>query len=326
MSRRLDYYFQSSDVVSERRPTVVDLFSGCGGFSEGFAQADFDVILAVDNWQQSLDSHEANHRNTVHKCENILLLKKGWFKNFDADVIIGSPPCQEFSTANENPDLEKGLRLTNKFLELIEELKPKYWVMENVVGVKSFVEGWVHKLGGRCYILNSANYGVAQKRKRLFAGRFPFPRPTHTKKGNTTLTGETLRKWKTIREAFYEIPVDVYTLQDLTLTENAQNKTWEMIGAKEGLVDMLLDYAFEGTINDFDKTCNTLTTQLERVIICRKEQPSRRITINEVKAIMGFPQHYHIKGSRSAKYQQLGNAVCPPVAKAIAEEIKNEEL
>ena len=111
------------------RIKVIDLFCGAGGFSQGFKEAGYEIILGVDNDPDAVTSY---HRN-IGTC----LLKdvrefefNGWGK---PDVVIGSPPCQSFSQANRKTRT-CDLTLIDRFLDLVKRLQPRVWIMEEVEG------------------------------------------------------------------------------------------------------------------------------------------------------------------------------------------------
>lgn len=118
--------------------SCADLFCGAGGFSEGFRQAGFRVTNALDIWAPAVLTHEKNQPETEAIRADIL--------SFDperlgpVDVLIGSPPCTEFSFANRggNGDVEAGMRLVYRFLRFVYELRPRWWVMENVPCMLAF--------------------------------------------------------------------------------------------------------------------------------------------------------------------------------------------
>ena len=184
------------------RPTVVDLFCGAGGFSLGFARAGFDVVLGVDREPRMLASYRANHPGAEVWERDVLAIDPGDLP--DADVVIGSPPCQQFSLANAKRDPEKGMVLVNWMLEAVRAKRPRFWVMENVPPVAKHLPGWIPVVR----ILNAAEYGVPQTRRRCFAGDYPVPPPTHAlgPEPQRTLDGRVLRPWVTVREAIGDLP------------------------------------------------------------------------------------------------------------------------
>jgi hypothetical protein len=178
---------------------VLDLFCGCGGASEGYRQAGLEIAAVADNDQVALDSHQANHpEEPGHGCEHHLIDLSdptdfiGYWTPGEFDVIHGSPPCTQFSPANNNPDPKKGMELVRSFEEIVATLRPRYFVMENVRTILKYIDGFYPVKR----TLNCADYGVPQTRIRAFCGRFPSPTPTHTKNGpRTTLDGQRLERW-----------------------------------------------------------------------------------------------------------------------------------
>jgi len=193
--------------------TVIDLFSGAGGFSEGFRQAGFDVVMGIDNWKPAYDTHETNG---FGECKNINLLGFGvddilalkrylGAKHGEIDIIIGSPPCTEFSYAKKGGkgNLEKGMLLVREHLLFVALFKPRYWLMENVPRLEKVLDkecegsrerGWnmpYEKLGiperrlkelglkadslhiSSGMLLTASDFGACQNRKRFIAGSFP---------------------------------------------------------------------------------------------------------------------------------------------------------
>lgn len=167
------------------KPTVIDLFCGVGGFSLGFEQSGFDVTLAVDDHEITLDTYQDNFPNTITKQLDLSttnaseILDECGLDIGDADVVIGGPPCQGFSVmGNKNPDDDRNKLLT-KFADHIVELQPDYFVMENVTGLlsdigrehfeefKSIILNGGYSIVEPVQILDAADYGVPQNRERV---------------------------------------------------------------------------------------------------------------------------------------------------------------
>lgn len=175
--------------------SAIDLFCGAGGFSLGLEQAGIRVKLAIDNWQPALDTHLANMPECEVVCMDILELDPASLPK--VDVVVGSPPCPAFSSANRKRDPAKGMILVNRFFEIVRHLKPRCFVMENVPPVLDHIRiGGVRKL-----VLNSADFGVPHIRHRAFVGKYPIPTPTHASHELNRLDGSPIRKWVTVREA-----------------------------------------------------------------------------------------------------------------------------
>ena len=156
---------------------VVDLYSGIGGFSAGLEMAGFDVIGAVDNWGFAVDLYQKNFQHSVYRLdiskqfEEVLQL----IHSLMPDVLVGGPPCQDFSHAGKrNENLGRG-RETVVFADVIEFYKPKYFIMENVDRtIKSKKYKKIFKsLKNAGYglsetIIDASYCNVPQVRKRLF--------------------------------------------------------------------------------------------------------------------------------------------------------------
>lgn len=163
--------------MEDKRMTVGDLFSGCGGFSLGFDYLDqnFKLVYALDNWDVACKSYKANFPYVDVDCRNALEIPPKEIPK--VDILLSGPPCQEF-TIMKTRKLGKftpaprtfGTSLVDWFLSVVEYMKPKFWIMENVPAVKDFV---AHKYYKKIYKMSE--YGVPQHRKRLFCGLFNKP-------------------------------------------------------------------------------------------------------------------------------------------------------
>ena len=155
---------KTNSLLGKPRPklTFIDLFSGVGGFSLGFKEAGFEHLFGLDNWNHACDVYRKN----IGECKEMNI------KEFDGkkykgkvDVLIGSPPCQDFSHANyQARNSKKGMVLVNEFMRVVKEIEPKIWIWENVKNV----EKHINKITQRVHIFNSNDYGVFQHRKRCF--------------------------------------------------------------------------------------------------------------------------------------------------------------
>lgn len=182
--------------------TAIDLFSGCGGFSYGFQQAGFNIILGVDNTDIALKTFEKNHHNAstlnldLHKDSSIDTIIDV-LSDQRVDVIIAGPPCQGFSLTGTRQEHDKRNSLFYAVFKLASKIQPKALVIENVPGLLTLYGGKAkkeiinlcHKMGYTCTqeLLYAPDYGIPQIRKRVFfvalrndLGAFEFPQPTHT--------------------------------------------------------------------------------------------------------------------------------------------------
>jgi DNA (cytosine-5)-methyltransferase 1 len=153
---------------------VVDLFSGCGGMSLGFQNAGFDVVAAFDNWTPAVKTYQQNFNHLVYDVD-LSIVRTDVIRQYKPDFIIGGPPCQDFSSAGKRNEELGRADLTLSFANIVKEILPEYFVMENVdLAQKSKAyQHAKHLLEKSGYhlketVLNAAYCGVPQSRKRLF--------------------------------------------------------------------------------------------------------------------------------------------------------------
>ena len=154
---------------------VVDLFSGCGGLSLGFENAGFDVVAAYDNWKPAITVHEANFKHPIYNIdlsEEETAIKH--IEMFHPHMIIGGPPCQDFSSAGKRDENNGRGDLTISYAKIISTIKPDWFVMENVSTITKTTKLEVARnlfkqsgYGLTQIVLNAALCGVPQRRKRF---------------------------------------------------------------------------------------------------------------------------------------------------------------
>ena len=215
---------------------AIDIFSGCGGVSCGLTLAGFKVKAAVEIEQNAIDTYK-NYEplkkvNVIHDDICSLngkgILKAAKIKEDEIYLFAGCPPCQSFSRQNpknKKKTVEERKKLLFEFLRIVQEIKPPFLLMENVPGIQSgfnkeILDDFLNRLNVNYYvlhdILNAADYGVPQLRKRfvLHAVRldihkellqcgfkFELPKATHSQFG-----GGGLQKWKTVCETIGDLP------------------------------------------------------------------------------------------------------------------------
>lgn len=154
---------------------VVDLFCGCGGLSLGFTQAGFNIVSAYDNWKVALDTYRLNFKHKAVMLDlNNVNDSVAIIKQDQPDMIIGGPPCQDFSSAGKRDENNGRGDLTVCYSTIIDQIRPQWFVMENVERIlkteKLVQAKEVFKLAGygmTQIVLDASLCGVPQKRKRF---------------------------------------------------------------------------------------------------------------------------------------------------------------
>ncbi len=154
---------------------VIDLFAGCGGMSLGFEMAGFSIVAAFENWSPAIDIYRENFNHPIFETDLSKMDNVKEFKKFAPDMIIGGPPCQDFSSAGKRDETLGRADLTLSFAQIIATIKPKWFVMENVERItksgmlKQAIE--IYKAAGygiTSKVLDASYCGVPQTRKRFF--------------------------------------------------------------------------------------------------------------------------------------------------------------
>jgi len=335
---------------------VCDLFCGPGGISEGMRMAGMTVRYSLDYDRAAVDTFRLNHPEARAECRDATDVKAGDLPA--CDVIVGGPPCVNFSTSKgSRANILEGLQLVQAFLRLVHELKPRYWIMENVprivmhlpaeiplkwLGLKS--KGYL-VAPSRCE-LNAAEYGVPQSRRRFLLGNFPVPVATHClQAGGASLFDQGMPTALTLGDVIDRFP------EPSAVGRRAEAVTDPVYGGSL-ICDSLTDHFYDTTITreeaeriraakvshpymgrmDFpdrlDRPARTIVaTQLGReTLVLRSENKFRRATVRECASLQSFPITYQFTGaSLNSRYRQVGDAVPPLLAFSIARLIQEAE-
>ncbi len=173
-----------------KKNKVIDLFSGAGGFSVGFEKAGFNIVAAVEYDKQIAETYSYNHPTTTMYAMDIKqAVKEVDFSKFNADVIIGGPPCQGFSMAGarirKNNFIDDPRNYLFKYyFKIVQQVRPKVFILENVKGILTMEKGEIFKQiltlfsdeknfnGERYYlhhiVVKAIEYGIPQQRERVF--------------------------------------------------------------------------------------------------------------------------------------------------------------
>lgn len=364
---------------SENKLTVIDFFCGAGGFSEGFRQMGFKIVQGYDYWRPAIDTYNHNF-GTNSTVKNVLDYQK--IEEIEAlpntDVIIGSPPCVSFSSSNKSGKADKslGVQLTECFLRIVAVKKHqknsvlKAWFMENVVNSKRYLqpeytfkdlklEDWAKKnkisphktaikLLENTEVINSADFGSLQARKRVISGeitgkeRLIRPKPTHSNKRESTLfshrtIGEmrkvfpspfTPRNKLLVKDPLFEISIPQDEVTDhfydtgIYATDAKFSKHWKVNHPYMGKM------SFPENENKPSRTVTATRIANSRESIIYKSEIKRNgdgeyrlPTVREAATIMGFPITFQFVGSEHTKWRLIGNAVCTSVSKQLAKTI-----
>lgn len=297
---------------------VVSLFSGAGGLDAGFVLSGHKVVWANDLYADAVATYRRNlGRHIV--CEDITKIPSSSIP--DCDIVIGGFPCQGFSVANTKRHVgDKRNVLYRELLRVITDKQPAFFLAENVKGLLHFDGGRVFarilrdfaKAGYRVTyrLFNAADYGVPQRRERvIIVGvrldiryEFKFPEATHSRNGSGGCC-----KWIGVAEALSEFP-------DPDTDNDVPNHAYSRYKLN-----------FNGYIGhrplDPTAPAPTVTARGDDrggVVILPHPNGLRRMTGRELATIQGFPTDYVFEGPLSSVYRQIGNAVPPILARAIA--------
>ena len=344
--------------------TAVSLFSGAGGMDTGFENAGIDVVLANEIVKEAAETYRATRQKNVmvnDDIRNVMNMLDG-FRG--VDLVFGGPPCQGFSVAGKmNPDDERS-KMIFTFLDAVEKIQPEAFVMENVKALECF-DKWadvrrqylnrVQKLGYNCVpiVLNARDFGVSQKRERVFfigfrnnkdpfleyhlkdlleeqKSRPPVIRellkslgPAGTEKNpNTCKAKITFATNPVLRKSPYAGMYFNGQGRPIDVDGYANTLPASMGGNKTPFIDeeYLYGCAEEDWVVKYHRELMAgKTTPTER------EAPSRlrRLTIREAARIQTFPDNYIFCGTKGHIYTQIGNAVPCRLAESVAKSVLN---
>ena len=328
----------------EKPIAVIDLYSGMGGFTQGAIDAGAKVILSCDFWDEAISIHKSNYPDIpciklkLGSPSDWKLIKQFMNKYPDYHIHLhGSPPCQALSNASST-DPAEGMGLVLHFLDMVEKLNPDSWSMENVVPMRKRLPE-----GTPSVILNSADFGVPQTRRRCIAGSGWVAEPTHEKED-----------WITVREA---LPTLEYLLEDIERrlmlnTAGGGSSIGRRVVSAEKSVDQpsltihnnqpsIRSVRLEAlganskrnqdrTIGEPSKTICGSGNQVGARVFDHSQDPPQKIrslTMPETLILQGFSPEFDMSAANTQKsrWTMIGNAVCPPVAKAIIDGITKIE-
>lgn len=289
-------------------PLVLDLFAGCGGLALGFEAAGFRTI----GFEMDADAC-ATYRANLHGPCVQTILAAGLDLGPSADVIIGGPPCQPFSVGGSQKGDQDSRNGFPAFLSAVERYEPKLAIFENVRGVlyrnRTYFEEVLDALADLGYfvehrLLKAVDFGVPQRRERMFvvAHRGGWIWPTAGREMFTA--GEALGAM-----AFETPPGSKYLTESMDRYVAKYERASKCVRPR----DLHLDTPSRTV------TCRNLngaTGDMLRVRLADGRR--RRLTVREGARLQSFPDWFNFKGGEGSQFNQIGNAVPPLLAKAVA--------
>lgn len=308
--------------------TVVSLFSGGGGLDLGFEEAGFDVAVCVDNDPVACQTLSRNRPSWRVECLDIKDFDATPYQ--DADVVIGGPPCQGFSSAGKGDPNDPRNFLWHEYMRVVQEVRPAAVVLENVSALthkrnNDHLSGIMKTLEEQGYnfvydVLNAADYGTPQNRRRLIViglrdGNPSLPPPTSSEKPPTV--------WSAIEDLVAEKPNPSFN--------HVPNKHAPKVVARwKNLAPGEKDPSYNRSRLDPSKPSVTIRAgggygpngnHLGGFHPPIHPTLPRQLTVREAARIQGFPDDWHLCGPKTIQGRQIGNAVPVPLASAIARHV-----
>lgn len=287
---------------------VLSLYCGAGGIDEGLKQAGIKTTIAIDSWKDACITFKENHPNCEvingKVSDNIESLPK-------ADIIVGGPPCPEFSRAN--PERSFDLCEVNNFWKVIDHCKPKTYLMENVQDMRTY-------LRRKNYLVDCADYGVPQNRNRRIFTNLPLPEPTHSSDGGLVLglfshEIDPRKQWVGVKDVLELKEKERYTIDMKFTGRNALMLTREVSKPIQTIT----------TANNLRLVENEIISKKYTGITIDTKQ-GRPLTNEEFAILQSFPKTYKFLGSKQSIKKQIANAVPPLLIKAFFLQVMNKEL
>lgn len=299
------------------RPRCVDLFCGCGGMSLGFEKAGFNVVAGFELWEPAMRVYADNFKHPVFK-QDLSNVEKSVAKiaQFKPELIVGGPPCQDFSTAGHQDESLGRAILSVHYSEIVTMLRPRYFVMENVANIRKSqaFKKVIRNFKGAGYgltqrILDAAYCGVPQTRKRMFVvGALVEEDEFIGEELDKALADKPMSIYdylgdKLGTEYYFRVPTNytrrgVFSIYEPSMTIRA--------------VDRPIPKGYKGNAND--------SAPLHM---------ARCLTPKERSYIQTFPEAFKFEGSKTDQQTMIGNAVPVNLAKfvgtALMKYIKNKQ-
>lgn len=323
---------------------AIDVFAGAGGLSLGLKDAGWSVEAAVEYDTAAMATHRHNFPETTHFVEDVREINFTRFQGID--LVAGGPPCQPFSVSGKRLGSFDIRDMVPEFVRAVSEAKPRAFVMENVAGLTaskfdSYLSEQISSLQSLGYVvfnkvLNAANYGVAQRRKRLFLVGirkdqdriFSFPEDTHD--------GTEEKPFVSVDNILAQAPDDIPNTARVVYCKNPVLRKSPFAGMlfngkgrpleNDGLAHTIPASAGGNRTHIVDRQnlIREYHAQLLSGNAPRKGtlEGVRRLTVAESARIQSFPDTFRFIGRQSSRYSQVGNAVPPKLAQAVCNSVR----
>jgi len=310
---------------------AIDLFCGAGGSSLGAAAAGAEIVAGFDIWPVAARVYAANFpRARFHLCDLAILVESDiWVMRDDlspVDLLLASPPCADHSPARGAcPPRPDGLELPWCVWAFARVFLPRWIVVENVVGMRRW-RGYrpflcaLMSLGYRVriWILDAADFGVPQRRKRLYVvcDREADP-PEIAPRASVHIPAARVIDL----DGYAYTPL--YTPRRARATIERVERAIRTLGRDVAFISVY--YGSGPQWQTLDAPLRTVTTRGHFALVRpgRGGHEMRMLQVGELRAAMGFPDRFDLGGcARADQMRLLGNAVCPPVMQAIVESLR----
>ena len=342
--------------MNKEQYTVIDLFCGCGGLSLGFENAGYKVLIGIDMWKDALETYKINHKNSKTLCADLSNLSPSAVEQEigtkEVDVIIGGPPCQGFSIAGKRIVDDDRNKLYKSFVKMVRHFKPKAFVLENVPNILSMADGAIKRaiiadfeeLGYKVVtkVLLASDFGVPQNRRRaIFVGKldgseyqYPTPtveKPVTVKEAISDLTYESVKNGSDYQ---YEPQSEylrimrrgssgVYNHEITVHTEKTQ-EIIAMVPDGGNYKDLPVELQQTRKVHIAWTRLNSMkpSITIDTGHFHHFHYEYNRVpTVRESARIQSFPDTFHFLCGKTSQLKQVGNAVPPLMAEAIAKEL-----
>lgn len=320
---------------------LIDLFSGAGGLSLGLKRAGYEVKACVEINRDAMNTYSLHDPGAVKFNEDVRGIDFTQFRG-KVDVVSGGPPCQPFSIGGLRKASSDSRDMIPEFVRCLEEVQPEAFIMENVPGLllkatRPYFDWALAQLASTGYVLNwavlnAADYGVPQKRRRLFVlgsrrSHLRFPAPTHgTGVGVPHVSALEVLGPDPIGEA-PNCPVRYARAPDLRPSPYAghvyngggrpldpRGPCHTILASSGGYKTHWIDTL--GVAAEYHAHLKSGGQPRDGMV-----QGARRLSVEECAIIQAFPRDMEFAGARSAQYKQVGDAVPPDLAFVIGRSV-----